>query len=158
MFGKGQEREDSLEIRHLSYEHIDGLIKLQEDNTREFKFFTPQNPMDREALLGIISKVKLDLYYVVEYSGSIIGYAFLRGVDKGYDNFSLGIVIDKKYYGTGLAKMFMSFLELQSKVRGHKTIRLRVFKKNIRAYRLYEKLGYEFTEYDNDSVVGVKIL
>ena len=156
-FGKGQERGFLLEIRHLTYEHIDSLVELGNKNEVEFKYFTP-HAFSREVIVDIIDSAKLDLYYVVIYGGVVIGYGMLRGLDEGYNNFSLGIAIDKIYYGTGLANLFMNFLEMQAKLREHRDIRLRVFNDNKRAYNFYLKLGYVYSKYDDTSVVGIKVL
>lgn len=145
-----------MEIRELSAEYVDGLLKLCEDNVEEFKYFGP-HAFTRETLDSILKTAKLDLYYVV-VSDVVIGYGLLRGLDEGYSNFSLGIAIDKKYYGTGLAKMFMSFLELQSTLRGHSNIRLGVNTDNKRAFTLYQKLGYVYESCDDGYVVGIKEL
>ncbi len=145
-----------MEIRELSAEYICGLIKLWEDNVEEFKYFAP-HAFTREALESILSTVKLDLYYVIVSDG-VIGYGLLRGLDEGYSNFSLGIAIDKEYYGTGLAKMFMNFLELQSILRGHSNIRLSVNADNKRAFTLYQKLGYVYGPSADGYVVGIKEL
>ena len=156
-FGKGQERGFLLEIRHLDYEHIDGLIELYKFNKDEFKYFTP-HPFTRDELTKIIENTKLDLYYVVIFNDMVVGYGMLRGMDEGYKNFSLGICIDKKYYGTGFSLVFMNFLEFQGILRGHPNIRLRVMNDNKRAYYLYLKLGYVFSRFDDRSLVGVKDL
>ena len=146
-----------MEIRNLSEEYIDGLIKLREDNIDEFKFFTP-HPFTREILTEVISTAKLDQYYVVVFGDIVIGYGLLRGMDEGYKTPSLGIAIDKKYYGTGVSFLLMSFLELTSKLLGYKRLRLRVYKENKRACPFYLKLGYKYEPYDDDSVLGFKDL
>jgi len=151
------EKEESLEIRHLDYEHIDSLIELNRNNEEEFKLFTPHT-FTREIITEILETAKLDLYYVVLYEDKVIGYGMLRGMNEGYENFSLGIGIDKNYYGTGFSRMFMNFLEFQSILRGHSDIRLRVMNDNKRAYHLYLKLGYVFSKFDDYSLVGVKKL
>lgn len=145
-----------MEIRHLTYDFIDALLCFAERNNAELYYFRP-HPWTREAISHIITNAKQDLYFVVVHDGIIIGYGLLRGVDEGYKNFSLGIAVDKEYYGIGLAKMFMSFLELQAMLLGHSTIRLRAFNDNGRAYTFYKNLGYEYVCY-GDYVVGTKKL
>ena len=146
-----------MEIRHFTDKDIDGLIKLQEDNKGEFKYFTP-HPVDRVTLLSIIKTAKLDLYYVVVYEGNVIGYGILRGMDEGYKVPSLGIGIDKKFYGTGVGSLLMNFLETTARIRGYKKMRLRVYNENKRAFPFYLKLGYKYEPYDEHSVLGFKEL
>jgi len=157
IFGKGQEREFSLEIRHLTYEHVVSLIELGNRNKEEFKHFTP-HAFSREAITEIVDESKLDLYYVVLYEGKVIGYGMLRGMDEGYNVPSLGIGIDKEFYGTGVATTLMEFLEATSILRGYKKMRLRVYKENPRAFYFYTKLGYTYEPYDDESVLGLKEL
>jgi ribosomal protein S18 acetylase RimI-like enzyme len=153
----GKERRYLVEIKHLTEEYIDSLIQLQKNNEKEFKHFTP-HPFTREKLQLIIETAKLDLFYVVIFEGSVIGYGILRGMDEGYKVPSLGIAIDKNYYGTGVGSLLMDFLETTAKVHGYKKMRLRVYKNNERAYPFYLKLGYKYEPYDKDSVLGFKEL
>ena len=157
IFGKGQEREFSLEIKHLSYEHIDGLISLYECNKKEFDKFTP-HPFTREEITRVIDSSVLDLYYVVMFNETVIGYGMLRGMDEGYSVPSLGIGVDKAVYGTGVSTTLMNSLESTSRLSGYKKMRLRVFKDNLRAYNFYTKLGYKYEPYDDESVLGFKEL
>ena len=157
IFGKVQEGEVSLEIRRLGDEHIDGLIKLYEFNKTNFEHFFP-HPFTKEAIAEVIETSVLDLYYVVVFNDTIIGYGMLRGMDEGYDVPSLGIAVDKAVYGTGVAVTLMEFLETTSRLYGYKKMRLRVFKANPRAYNFYIKLGYTYEPYDEESVLGFKEL
>ena len=146
-----------MEIKRLGHEHIDGLIDLYKFNKKEFEYFTP-HPFTRERLTKIIEESVLDLFYVVIFKSTIIGYGMLRGMDEGYDVPSLGIAVDKAVYGTGVATTLMEFLEATSRLRGYKKMRLRVYKGNPRAYNFYIKLGYTYEPYDKESVLGFKEL
>ena len=157
MFGMGQEREFPLEIRHLTHEHIASLVELGNNNKEEFKYFTP-HIFTREVITDVVDSSNLDLYYVITYEDKIIGYGMLRGMDDGYNVPSLGIGIDKEFYGTGVATTLVEFLEVTSKLHGYKKMRLRVYMENHRAYHFYNKLGYTYEPYDNESALGVKEL
>ena len=146
-----------MEIRHLTEEYIDGLIQLQKNNKKEFKYFTP-HPFTREKLQLIIETAKLDLFYVVIFKDSVVGYAMLRGMDEDYKIPSLGMAIDKKFYGSGIATLLMSFLETTARILGYKKMRLRVYKDNKRAFKFYTNLGYKYESYDEESVLGFKDL
>jgi len=146
-----------MEIRHLGEEHIDGLVDLHKFNKKEFEYFTP-HPFTRDGFLQILNEAVNDLYYVVVFENTVIGYGMLRGMDEGYSVPSLGIAVDKAVYGTGVATMLMEFLETTSRLRGYKKMRLRVYKNNPRAYNFYIKLGYKYEPYDKESVLGFKEL
>jgi len=146
-----------LEIKHLSYEHIDGLISLYENNKKEFEHFTP-HLFTRDEITRVIDSSISDLYYVVVFNKTVIGYGMLRGMDEGYNVPSLGIGVDKAVYGTGVSTTLMDFLESTSRLSGYKKMRLRVFKENLRAYNFYIKLGYKYEPYDDKSVLGFKEL
>ncbi len=57
---------------------------------------------------------------------------------------------EKEYWGKGIAKFAMEFLENECKNKGFKRIELGVFEHNERAHRFYTKLGYhEIIRYPN---------
>ena len=146
-----------MEIKHLTPEYFNGLIKLQEENEEEFKYFTPHK-FNKEVLSIITGQAKKDVYYVAVYNGEVVGYVMLRGMDEGYSVPRLGIGIDKHFYGTGLGSLLMSFLETTARIHGYTKMGLRVYKDNKRAYQFYLKLGYDYAPYDDESVLGIKEL
>jgi len=146
-----------MEIRHLGYEHIDGLVDLYKLNKNEFKNFTP-HPFTKEVLTKIIDETILDLYYVVMFEDAVVGYGMLRGMDEGYAFPRLGIAVGKDVYGTGVATTLLEFLEVTSRLRGYKKICLRVYIENSRAHHFYAKLGYTYEPFDEKSVLGLKEL
>jgi RimJ/RimL family protein N-acetyltransferase len=87
-----------------------------------------------------------DYYALMMLDNKAIGYGFLRGWDDKYAIPSLGIYIDKPFRGSGAAKVLMEFLHLIATLRGASRVRLRVHPDNVRARRLYDLLGYRFSE------------
>ncbi len=146
-----------MQIRHLTKAYIDRLVEMGNENREEFKKFTP-HPFEKKYLLNRIKVAKKDLYYVVVYEEKVIGYGMLRGMDEGYSVPMLGIGIDKKYYGTGVASLLMNFLETTARIRGYKQMKLRVYKDNQRAYPFYKKLGYTYSPFDEHIDWGIKDL
>lgn len=49
---------------------------------------------------------------------------------------------ERAYWGKGIAKLAMSFLETECKRQGYLRIELGVFENNVKARALYEKMGY----------------
>jgi len=50
---------------------------------------------------------------------------------------------EKSYWGKGIAQEAMKFLESTCKAKGYERIELGVFEHNIKAQKLYQKMGYQ---------------
>lgn len=83
-----------------------------------------------------------DVYAALLLSGEMIGYGMLRGWDEGYKIPSLGVAIDSRHRGRGLANLMMEYLHAAARLRGASKVRLTVYPGNTAAVRLYERLGY----------------
>lgn len=141
-----------MEIKKVTMNNVEGVEQFFRRNN--FEYFSPHK--DISNLTKEIYNAKLDLYYVIEHNSKIIGYGILRGMDEGYTFPSLGIGIDRGFQGIGLGSLLMQFLESECRLRGYYKIRLRVYKANVVARNLYEKLGYIFKECDEETLEGVK--
>ena len=53
-----------------------------------------------------------------------------------------GLLLEKKYWGTGVAKAAMEYFEQESRSRGVTRVELGVFEFNVRAQKFYKKMGY----------------
>jgi glycosyltransferase involved in cell wall biosynthesis/ribosomal protein S18 acetylase RimI-like enzyme len=92
-----------------------------------------------------VEKIKsnsLDFFAFIQSNNKFVGYILLRGLQEGYEDYSLGIFVFKDYQGTGIAKKAMSYLEQISLDRGVKNLRLSVHPENFRAKNFYSKLGF----------------
>jgi [ribosomal protein S18]-alanine N-acetyltransferase len=117
------------------------------------RFFHP-HPLDRDKAKWIASYEGEDLYYGQFIADRMIGYGILRGWDEGYDIPSLGIVITPSERGRGFGKQFMHFLHAETRLRGAKKVRLKVYQNNKKALKLYQQLGYSFMSSEGDQLVG----
>ena len=95
-----------------------------------------------------------DLYYLLLVGRQVVGYGMLRGWDEGYDIPSLGIAIRRSARSSGLASLLMGFLHTAARLRGASKVILKVDKDNPAAIRLYENLGYTFTDKDDRQLLG----
>lgn len=96
-----------------------------------------------------------DLYYVVMDGDLFVAaYGILRGWDDGYDVPSLGIYVDARYRGLGIGKMLMHFLHCSAKHKGASQVRLKVYKDNTQAVKMYESLGYKLDDFDDKQYIG----
>jgi len=102
--------------------------------------------------LKIILTAQQDLYFIVRHRTDYVGYVLLRGLDEGYQDFSLGIFVFKKFRGSGVAKKLMKSLEDLASSRGVTQIRLAVKPTNYVAKRLYGKLYYQQHELRKDGL------
>ena len=110
---------------------------------RDNKYFHPHDLTPEEAERRCNYRGN-DIYYVCAEGEDILGYAMLRGWDEGYEIPSVGIVVHPSTRGEGLGKMLMHFLHTVARRKGAKRVRLTVYKENIAAMKLYEKIGYKF--------------
>jgi ribosomal-protein-alanine N-acetyltransferase len=148
-------RAEALEFRQLSPEWEIPLAQFFEElkNNGDEEFFHP-HPLTAAEAMERCAHIGLDLYFVAVFGRKVIGYAMLRGWEDGYEVPSLGIAIHPQNRGMKLGRAMMEFLHCVARVRGVQRIRLKVYKKNSIAQKLYENLGYEFKEETNSELVG----
>ncbi len=87
-----------------------------------------------------------DLYYVLVEKGRVLAYGMLRGWDEGFDIPSLGIATIASARGAGLGRLLVQFLHAAARRRGASKVILKVYKENSAAMKLYENLGYTFSD------------
>ena len=113
-------------------------------------YFNPHD-FDGESLNAIMA-AKQDFYSFVRHNSQYVGYVLLRGLDEGYEDFSLGIFVFKRFRGTGVAQKLMESLEDLAVGKGVSRMRLSVYPTNYVAKRLYGKLKYKQVELRTDGV------
>jgi len=145
-----------IQLSNIEYLKL-SIEKFFMDNKESYDFFSPHQ-YTYEALLKEITSKPNDYFMFLMDENNIVGYGLLRGWSEGYDIPSLGIMVDINYRGQNLSNIIMEHLHQISINKGTKKIRLRVYKKNYKAISLYNKLGYELSEFDNDTLVGFKTL
>lgn len=127
-------------------------------NEESYHFFHPHQ-FSYIGLLQEIIKRDKDYYVFFMDIDNIASYGMLRGWSEGYDIPSLGIMTDVNYRGEGISKLMMDHLHEIAKQKNCERIRLKVYKENIKAISLYNKLGYQFFDHENGKeLVGIKIL
>lgn len=90
--------------------------------------------------------------------GPVVGYGLLRGWAAGFAVPSLGIAVHPAHRGHGIARRLMHHLHDVAAGRGAKRVRLKVYRHNTAARRLYESLGYEFQPHSPTELVGLLVL
>lgn len=77
-----------------------------------------------------------------------VGYVWFNLMERNGSRFAfiMDILIFEKYQGRGYGKETMAALDDEVRKLGLKQISLHVFGHNERAFRLYQKMGYEVTD------------
>ena len=105
---------------------------------RELMDDLPQNVSTPDHFLLCIEKKGADT----------VGYLWYKLLDNGETVFILDFVMFDEFRGLGYGKAAMIVLEEQLLQSGVEQIKLRVAFDNKRAFRLYEKLGFNITGYN----------
>lgn len=146
-----------MRIRYVAVSHfwVKKLTQFFKDIVvnKDDEYFHP-HPMTCEMANKLAKYKGKDLYIIQIKDKEITGYGILRGWDEGFTIPSLGIVIHSAYRNQGLGKDFMEFLHNQAESKGAAKVRLKVYPSNEGARRLYENLGYSFSDKENDQLVG----
>ncbi len=112
-------------------------------NEREYIEVTPA-----ELMSSTLGNIKKRIYVVYDGEKPIgecsIDTDFEARIHKETDTAWISLVIgDKAYWGKGISKLIMAFLEAECIRIGMRAIELGVFEYNKRARCLYEQMGYE---------------
>jgi ribosomal protein S18 acetylase RimI-like enzyme len=146
----------ALEIVRLRPGHTDAMARffLRISNDPASRYFHPHPFTSTEAERVCCLKGR-DLYHGLRVDADFVGYGMLRGWDEGYSVPSLGIFVASELRGTGVAKLLMLHLHVAAKLSGASEIRLKVYRENEIALKLYRALGYCFLdEVDQAQLTG----
>lgn len=121
------------------------------------------NPWPALAFLSEL-RVPVSRSFVLEKSGELIGYIIYRVVKE--EMHVLNIAIRPDWQGKGYGKRLMKWAMERERKEGVKYVTLEVRKSNIKAIRLYEKLGFQklrviknyYMQPVEDAVVMIKFL
>ena len=134
-----------LECRIVNNEWKDALIEFfyalieAGDN----KYFHP-HPLTEEYAEYLTNYKGEDLYYIIVYNRRVIAYGMLRGWDEGYQIPSLGIAVHPEERGKKVGQALMHFLHTAAYYKNTDKIRLKVYKDNIGAIKLYTRTWLYF--------------
>ncbi len=148
-----------IEYVNVSSAWVDGLTNLFEAlilNGDDVNFHP--HPLTLEMVNELVDYEGEDLYCLQVMKDKVTGYGMLRGWDEGYKIPSLGIAIHPHYHGQGFASHFMEYLHIQAEQKGARKVMLKVHSRNKKAFRIYERMGYSFTDVVKCQLVGYKEL
>jgi ribosomal protein S18 acetylase RimI-like enzyme len=145
----------AIECRRLSLEWKQSLAaffqELQEAG--DAKYFHP-HPLTYEEAERRCQYEGDDIYYVLVEGNRVLGYGMLRGWDEGYNVPSLGIALHPSIRGIGVGEMFVRFLHVAARRKGARKVRLKVYRDNVAAIKLYKKVGYSFQTDERGQLIG----
>lgn len=119
-------------------------------------YFHP-HPMTREAAADICRRATQgrDLYFVARDEGRVVGYAMLRGWDEGYEVPSFGVCVHPQVRNLGIGKQLLQHSIEACHTRNSPRLRLTVYKTNVRAVHVYQKVGFTFTDKNEQELIGL---
>lgn len=148
-----------LEIRHPRLQDAQPLCAFFSSlSARGDEALFHPHPLNNSEAQRICAYSGQDLYYVITENLDVLGYGMLRGWDTGHTVPSLGIAISLSARGHGLGTLLVQFLHTAAKRRGAKKVMLKVYKSNMIARNMYEKLGYKLVDTGSDHLVGNYLL
>jgi ribosomal protein S18 acetylase RimI-like enzyme len=149
--------DQQLAFLKVSVEHLPAFARflLELDENEDADFFHP-HPFDAKTASSIaaLSENGHDEYWLAFSDEDIVAYGMLRGWDEGYEVPSLGLAVSPMYRGRGFAREMMRHLHARARQRGADHIRLKVDRRNVKAQRLYESLGYRFATHSQSELTG----
>jgi len=116
----------------------DMLLKIEKEYT---KYFIPFS-FDYDTIFNLLDQKIKDRYYGIKVDGKLGGFYMLRGLDKGYEVPSYGVIITKQFSGCGLARLTLCHAFSFCRVNKINKLMLKVHPENIIASRLYTEAGF----------------
>lgn len=110
-----------------------------------------ESAIEKLALMELLCEKQRGLALVTTHNARIIGYGQVmlwRGVGEIAD-----LQVVAAWRGQGIGTALIRALEAQSEAWGWRRLEIGVTKQNVRAYALYERLGFEFA-YQNTYLAG----
>ena len=124
-------------IGPFSQDNIPDLLRwfANPDNRR----FQLTKLIDEEKAKKFITSTQTKKVYCIKLDEQPIGYCMLKQLDSLPE---IGIHLDQPYWGKGYGHQSLLLLEMEAKKLDIRKLYLRVFRDNLRAIQLYEKMGY----------------
>jgi ribosomal protein S18 acetylase RimI-like enzyme len=142
---------------HIGPGHADAVRRFFASlalDTEAMVTFHP-HPFTREHALTIAHYDGRDYYAGMLVGDEMVAYGMLRGWDEGYEIPSLGIAVSASHRGLGLGRGMMEHLHAVARDRGATTIRLKLYKTNTVAARLYRRMGYVLSDHNEREWLGI---
>ena len=127
--------------KKLTLKYLNGVDNLlqKELTPKEKEYF----PFTRQSILEQLTNVGDYFYIVVDQDEEVLAYGHMRTMDAQFKIPALGIAVSKYCRGFGLAELLCKYMLKDSKKKGYEKVMLKVNIENVKAQRLYRKLGFK---------------
>jgi len=119
-------------ILPMTPQDVDDIVEIE-----KLSFSTPWS---RSALLGELRYPRQAVYLVARVKGRIVGYVGMWTV--GDEGHITNIAVHPDFRGKGIGTLLLSFLIAVAYSRGIGALTLEVRVSNVRARKLYERMGF----------------
>jgi len=129
-------------------------------NDREIKYLTNTPDFSKEEQVEWFNKIRARtdyLIYGVIVDSMKVGACGLKNITEN-DCEYWGYIGEKHYWGRGIGKVMMDFIEEKAKELKLKSIWLKVIDNNERAIALYKRVGFKIEKFDNKLIIMRKSL
>ena len=135
---------DKVELSHLDlilrWFNDKEISRFMDDEERYTKGKTPNYKLDD--LKELLNPPKTDIYYVIKYGGSLIGFAQIYDISNNSGEFSF-LIGDPSSRGKGLGKKIVSGLCEKAKENNLNKLICSVNKQNLPSIKSVEKNNFE---------------
>ena len=128
--------QEVLDVFLLTHAQTDFLVSYSDESTLDTEF--------EKKFLTDAENSERDVYLCAVLDGHIVGTAcvFKMGESKYAHRASLGIAIDRKFWGLGIGRKLTEACIECAKTAGYDQLELEVVKENETAIALYKKMGF----------------
>lgn len=128
-------------------------------NDPEIKYLTQTPDFSKEDQLKFFQSLSVKTNYFIkgiEYEGMPIGACGLKNISKA-DAEYWGYIGEKSCWGKGIGGFILASMIAEAKRRGLKSLYLKVIRDNIRAFKLYERMGF-VTEKEDGIMLVMRLI
>lgn len=145
-------RDKEIELLPISEKDTEYIIQLRNNLEISNNFFSDP-PLYDFKHKEWISKMKNSIDMIIYYNSEKVGRIYIYNIDYKNEKCEYGIALDPEYSGKGIAyeasKLLLNYVFSNLKIR---KIYLELFSDNMRAKKLYEKIGFKQEGYFNDEI------
>lgn len=144
-----------MKIREAKKKDVEDYKKLREESMKDYSKLAGEkmtlNEDLRKEFLQLISKNNLIL--MLELKKNIIGFISGNFNSANKSSYISDIFIEKEFRKKGYAtKLLKEFIRI-AKEKGIKKVRLGVRKNNIKAIKIYKKIGFDIAHYEMERII-----
>lgn len=137
----------NVSIRPMVPSDVDQVL-LWENNPSDWESAINDSPYSRQDIVNLVEQLQSfrdakQARWIIEWNGEQVGTVDVFNVSFEQQSGEVGILIDEKYRGNGLAKIALSLLEIQHELNEINSLIARVFLENNKSMQLFSSLDYE---------------